>query len=76
MVTPSTGTGETIVGQYDVGLVIYSATPESPYRIPNLAVIESELLLKQSFHALIGRDVLSRCLLVYNGSTGLYTLAF
>ncbi len=76
MVTPSTGTVEAIVDQYDVGLAIYSTTTELPYRIPNLAVVESELLVKQGFHALIGRDVLARCLLFYNGERGIYTLAF
>ncbi len=76
MVTPSTGMGEVMVDQYDVGLAIYSTRTELPYRIPNLAVVESELMAKQGFHALIGRDVLARCLLFYNGTNGLYTLAF
>ena len=74
--TPSTGEKAVSVDQYDIGLSIYSTTTEPPYRIPNLAVMESELLAGQGFHTLIGRDVLARCLLVYNGATGLYTLAF
>lgn len=74
--TPSTGEKAVSVDQYDIGLSIYSTTTEPPYRIPNLAVMESELLGGQGFHTLIGRDVLARCLLVYDGATGLYTLAF
>ena len=45
LVTPSTGKEEAIVDQYDVGLAIYATTQEAPYRIPNLAVIKSELLV-------------------------------
>ena len=64
------------VSQYDVSLSIYSTSEESPYQIPNLAVVESELFANQGFHVLIGRDVLARCVFIYNGERGNYTLAF
>jgi hypothetical protein len=44
--------------------------------ISNLAVLCAELFQPQGFHALIGRDILARCLFTYNGDTGLFTLAY
>ncbi len=40
-----------------------------------IPVIESQLL-NQGFHALIGRDVLSSGMLVYNGKASTISLAF
>lgn len=76
MVTPSTGAGVSIVDQYDVSLAIYSRREEPPFKILNLPIIESELQANQGFDVLIGRDVLARCILHYNGEMGVYTLAF
>lgn len=73
VLTPS---GSMAVNLYDIGLTIYSTEEEVPYRIPNLTVSVAEALLRQDLRCLIGMDVLSRCLLMYNGVTGLYTLAF
>lgn len=73
--TPSTGKNPAIFDQYDVSITIFSTTEESPYWIANLPVIESELD-HQGFQILIGRDVLSQCLLTYDGKLGQYTLAF
>ena len=39
-------------------------------------VVHAKLLEKQNLHALIGRDVLERCLLNYNGTAGYFTLAW
>ena len=75
MVTPSTGAESVAVYQYDVGVAIFSSLDDAPLVIPALPVAEFPLL-NQGFHVLIGRDILSRCVLVYNGSAGLYTLAF
>ncbi len=44
-------------------------------RLGTVAVIESELEV-QGFQVLVGRDVLENCLLVYDGQTGIFTLAF
>ena len=76
MVTPSTGEGEVIVDQYDIGLAIYSTLDKPPLRFASLPVVESNLLARQGFHALIGRDVLSQCILNYSGADGTYILAF
>ncbi len=44
--------------------------------VANLAVLSSELLDVQGIYALIGRDVLSKCLLSYDGTTGFFTLCY
>lgn len=75
--TPSTGSKTVSANEYDIGLSIFGkSAAEPPHRVLNLAVIESNLLESQGFHALIGRDVLSGCVFSYNGSAGLYMLAF
>ena len=76
MVTPTTGSAAIIKNTYDVGLIIFATMQDPPFVIRNLAVAESDLLASQGFHALIGRDVLTKCVLVYNGTTNTYTLAF
>ena len=75
--TPSTGSQPHITEQYDVLLVVPGATAtHQPLVRPNLAVISAKLLAPQGFHALIGRDVLSMCLLEYNGATNMFSLAY
>ena len=75
--TPSTGNQAVVVDAYDASLSIPPANVgELPYRIPTLLVIAADNLKVQGFQVLIGRDVLSRCLFVYNGEQGTYTLAF
>lgn len=71
--TPSTGGTPVLQNQFDVSLSLVH-----PYRsltIPNIAVIESNLII-QGIDALIGRDVLKRCLFVYDGQEKHFTLAF
>jgi aspartyl protease len=74
--TPSTGSSPHTADQYDVSLMIPSGTPTPPLFVQNLAVMCAELLAAQGFHALIGRDILSRCLFAYNGTANLFTLAY
>ena len=76
-ITPGTtpGTKPVDVSQYDVGVLIYGINNLNPLVIPVLPVIEVELA-NQGFQALIGRDILARCVLIYNGSLGQYTLSF
>ncbi|KAF3978010.1 MAG: hypothetical protein HFP77_04015 [Methylococcales symbiont of Iophon sp. n. MRB-2018] len=71
--TPSTGSSQHTCNQYDVSIGLIH--PDLVYTIHVLPVIESQLS-KQGIYALIGRDVLSNCLLVYNGHINAYTLAF
>lgn len=61
---------------YDVALAIPSGKGEQVFFEHTMAVVAAPLLKSQGFHALIGRDVLSRCILNYNGSTKTYTLAY
>ena len=75
MVTPSTGTTPHIADQYDVAIVV--PCPASPALIfETVPVASVELLALQGFHALIGRDLLSKCILHYNGTTALFTIAY
>lgn len=75
--TPSTGAQPHIADQYDGSLFIRSSsTSQAGLFVSNLPVMCAELLVAQGFHALIGRDVLSTCLLHYNGVTKLFTLAY
>jgi len=64
-----------ICNQYDVSIVI-PAPKGVPFQVPTTAVTEHEFFGAQGFHALIGRDILSRCLLIYNGQLGLFTLGY
>lgn len=61
--------------QYDVSISI--PPPKGlAFQVPTIAVTEHEFFNAQGFHALIGRDVLSRCILIYNGQIGLFTLGY
>ena len=71
--TPSTGANHHTCNQYDISLGLVH--PDLVYTIHTLPVVESHLS-NQGIGALIGRDVLANCLLVYNGHINAYTLAF
>lgn len=75
VITPSTGATPVECNQFDVALVITAPTGPA-FIVGTIAVTENEFLNGQGFHALIGRDVLERCLFGYNGSLGLFTLAY
>jgi hypothetical protein len=74
--TPSTGATPAAADQYDVGLAIFAGTNQAPLFLATVPVIAAELLQAQAIHALIGRDILSQCVLHYNGAVGSFTLAF
>jgi len=76
LTTPSTGATPHDADQYDVGLILPAATGAPPLILRTIPVVSSYLLVAQGFHALIGRDILDRCLFVYNGDARLFTLAF
>lgn len=73
MLTPSTGATPQNADTYDVGIVIPNGNQQGLI-LPNMQVSASELLVAQGFHALVGRDILAQCILVYNGSN--QTIAF
>ena len=75
--TPSTGNTPHVADLYDVSVFVPGSNPtQLPLIVPNIPVLCSELLQSQGFHALIGRDVLAQCLLSYNGTEGVFTLAY
>lgn len=76
--TPSTAGKAEEFDQYDVGLAIPgSDTKHAPLHLDPISVVASEKLSQQGGHAvLIGRDILSDCIVVYNGPAGFFTLAF
>jgi hypothetical protein len=75
--TPSTGTTPHEAEQYDVALVIPPAAPgQSLLVFETIPVVCSALLDAQGFHALIGRDILERCIFIYNGTVGSFSLAY
>jgi len=75
MLTPSTGPIPIDADTYDVGIIIPNGQQQGLI-FPNIAVSASELFSAQGIHALVGRDILQRCVLAYNGTAGFFTLAY
>lgn len=74
--TPSTGSTPHTADQYDIGLLIPGAVQgHQPLIINALPVMASDLAI-QGIQALIGRDILKNCVLVYNGTVSVFTVAF
>ena len=74
--TPSSGQQGETKDQYDVGLMIPGIHQTHPPLVRRtIPVISSDLSL-QGIDALIGRDVLGECILIYNGRDKFFTLAF
>jgi len=75
--TPTTGTQPQNQDQYDISLLIPGSHPTHfPLVVPNIPVICAQFLQAQGFHGLLGRDVLSRCILIYNGPASMFTVAY
>jgi hypothetical protein len=76
VLTPSTGPVAHKAEQYDISLSVPPAVAgHVSLFLPVLPVICSDLAV-QGIAALIGRDILQSCVLVYNGSHSTFTLAF
>jgi len=73
VITATTGTAGVVQNQYDVSLTL--AQGGNSRAFPVLRVLECPPFHK-TIHALLGRDILDECLLVYNGPTGTFDLAF
>jgi hypothetical protein len=74
--TPSTGQVPVAFAQYDVMLIIPGmATGDPAWIIEALPAVESPLAA-QGIHGLLGRDVLDRAILIYNGSSKQFSLAY
>jgi predicted aspartyl protease len=71
--TPLTGKTLQLCNKYDISVLLVH--PEINYQIGAIPVLESKVF-GQGIHALLGRDVLSKCLFIYNGTTQQYTISF
>ena len=71
--TPSTSSQPKMFDQYDVGIMIPIGVPLKIF--DNVPIVEADLSAQQ-IQGLLGRDILSLCILIYNGQYGHYTLAF
>ncbi|WP_390886339.1 retropepsin-like aspartic protease [Burkholderia ambifaria] len=74
MHTPSTNGTAVTCNQYDIELTIPSPNG-APFTVPALPVTDAGFAA-QGIQGLIGRDVLQRCQLFYNGVISHYTLCY
>mgnify|MGYP000683339402 CR=1 FL=1 len=74
MITPSTGSTPINCNQYDVQVSLVHA--DHTLVLDAVPVTESQLQQAQGFEMLLGRDILSKCVLVYHGDINLYSLSF
>ena len=79
--TPSTGPTPHLCNQYDVSVwftpgptLVQAQPPPHPVHL-TLPVSDADFSAA-GFHVLIGRDILSRGIFIYNGLAGRFTLAF
>jgi hypothetical protein len=74
--TPTTQGVPHVCEQYDVSIYIPGADPsKGGLYVPALAVLDTPLST-QGIDGLIGRDVLSQCVLIYNAGLKVCTLAY
>lgn len=74
--TPSTNGQPVACPTYDVMVIIPANDPAvPPFFVEALPVMEASFK-SQGIDGLIGRDVLSKCVLVYNGTNGTYVLSY
>jgi len=71
----TTGATPANCDQYDVSLFI-PCPKDFPFMKSVIPVGTLDLLASVGLHALIGRDILSECLLVYNGKEGTFALGY
>lgn len=72
--TPSTAGGSHQCNQYDAAIYIPGGN-NIGFWVEALPIVETSLA-SQGIEGLIGRDIINRCTLVYNGSANLVTLAY
>lgn len=73
--TPSTAGTAVPMYQYDLMIYVPGAVNGQGWLIDSIAVMASSFA-GQTIHGLIGRDIIDRGLLVYNGHAGHFTLAY
>lgn len=62
--------------EFDVSLFIPAKPGDAPMVFRTIKVVATPLKAAQGFDALIGRDILSLCVVTYNGSVNLFTVAY
>lgn len=76
ILSASSGAVGVSVPTYDVCIGIYAARPGDLHHISDTIRVTATDLSSRPFKALIGTDVLSKCILHYNGADALFTLAY
>jgi hypothetical protein len=72
--TPSTSKGQPhLTNQFDISIILPHA--KMNWQFHAVPVIEAELS-HQGIQALLGRDILSKCLFTYDGQSAMFALAF
>lgn len=75
MTTASSGNTPVNADQYDVSF--YIPCPDGPAFIKGtIPVVALDLLAPANVHALIGRDVLGECMLIYDGKNQFFSIAY
>jgi hypothetical protein len=75
--TPSSGVGGGhMCSLFDVAILIFMDANQIHVASITLPVAEAELSHQGAFDALIGRDILSKASLFYNGNSGTFVLSF
>jgi len=74
--TPSTAGQPHHCEQFDVSIFIPAVAPAvSGHVVPAIPIVATHLK-SQGIDGLIGRDVLKDCTLIYNGTSGMFSLAY
>ncbi|MGO3842185.1 MAG: aspartyl protease family protein [Alcaligenes pakistanensis] len=73
--TPSTNGVAHTCSQYDASIYIPGEHNSIGFHIPAIPIIETHLS-SQGIDGLIGRDIINRTTLIYNGSAGMFTLSY
>jgi len=74
VLTPTTGAIPQLLPQYDVDLQFVSPTSQVLPPLEDVSVLEAALSA-QGIQALIGRDILARCLFVFDGPANSFSLS-
>jgi len=73
--TMTTGKSVHHADEYDASVVISAATGQSPLRVHGIPIMSVDFTA-QPIGAVIGRDVLGLCVLIYDGARGTFTVAY
>jgi hypothetical protein len=73
--TPSTAGKPHFCDQFDISIFIPGGTPAAGHVIPAIPIVATHLRT-HGIDGLIGRDVLKDCTLIYNGTAGMFTIAY